>query len=212
LVQAWFNWYCRFSLRKFFHRVHLYGEVPFDPSVSTLYVVNHSSFWDPIAVNFLIHSDRPQRAYCITDLAQVQKHPFFRQVGAFSVDRSSPRDGYRAIQHAANLLNASPCAVVIFPQGKIEPADIRPLKFERGIERIIAKSPGINIVLVSLAYQFWLDQRAELLMDFSAIADPSVESLQLRMGDRLEMLRQAGRAFRPGDRILLTGRRSISDW
>jgi 1-acyl-sn-glycerol-3-phosphate acyltransferase len=212
LVQLWFNWYCRFALRKFFHRVHLYGNVPFEPNQSTLYIANHSSFWDVIAINFLIHAHRRQPAYCMSDLEQVKKHPFFRRVGAFSVDRTRPRDGLRAIYYAADLLNQSPCAVVIFPQGKIEPADKRPMKFEHGIARLIEKSPAANVVIVALRYEFWLDQRAELLIDLSVAQDRSIEAMQSQMTARLDALAAAGRAFQPGGRVLLQGRRSISEW
>ncbi len=212
IVQLWFNWYCRFALRKHFHRVHLFGDVSFNAAASTIYIVNHASFWDVIAVNFVIHSRRRQPAYCMSDLVQVKKHPFFRRVGAFSVDRTSPRDGLRAIQYAADLLNASPCAVVIFPRGKIEPADRRPLKFERGVERLIDKCPAANLVCVALRYEFWLDQRAELLIDLSIPPERSIESMQSHMDARLAELALAGRSFTPGHHILLKGRRSISEW
>jgi len=211
LVQAWFNWYCRYALRKFFHRVHLFGDVPFDPQRPTLYVANHVSFWDPIVLNFLIRTRRRQPAFCMSDLKQVKKHPFFLRVGAFSVDRDHPRDGLRAIQYAADLLNRMPCAVVIFPQGKIEPAEVRPLRFQRGIDRLMKQSPEAAVVIVALRYEYWSDQRAELLVDLSEPSERSAEAIQLQMTDRLEALAAAGREFRPGAQILLRGRQSISE-
>ncbi len=209
-VQLWFNWYCRHALRKHFHRVYLYGDVPFDPNQSTLYISNHSSFWDPIALNFLLHHFRRQPAYCMSDQVQVRKHPFFRRVGAFSVDRANPRDGLRAIQFAAELLNQSPCAVVIYPQGKSEHNDIRPIKFERGIERIIELAPSANVVLVAMRYEFWLNQRPELMIDLSLARDRSIAAMEAQITSRLDTLRDAGRACQIGSRVLLRGRRSIA--
>jgi 1-acyl-sn-glycerol-3-phosphate acyltransferase len=211
LIQLWFNWYCQFTLRKFFHRVQLFGDVPFEPDRSTIYIANHCSFWDAIVLNHLIQTRRRQRAYCMSDAVQVARHPFFRRVGAFSVDRANPRDGMRAIHYAADLLNASPCSVVIFPQGKIEPADRRPIRFERGIERLIALAPA-QIVLVALRYEFWLDQRAEALIDLSIANDRSVTEMEQQMTDRLDALACAGRAHRAGPTVLVKGRRSIADW
>jgi 1-acyl-sn-glycerol-3-phosphate acyltransferase len=211
-IQGWFNWYCRFALRKFFHRVHLFGNVPFDPKRSTIYVVNHASFWDVIAVNFLIHSRRRQPIYCMSDIVQMRRHPFFRRVGAFSVDRTNPRDGLRAIAYAADLLNRSPCSVVMFPQGKIEPADQRPIRFERGIARLMDRCPDATVVMVTLRYEFWLDQRAELLMDLSSVGDKSIPLMEMQMISRLDKLASAGKEFGVGDQILLTGRKSIQQW
>ena len=209
LVQSWFNWYCRYSLRKHFHRVYLYGEVPFDPPVSTLYIGNHASFWDPIALNFLIRNFRRQPAYCMSDELQVRRHPFFRRVGAFSVNRSNPRDGLRAIQFAAELLNKSPCAVVVYPQGQIQHGDHRPIRFQRGIERIIESVPGVNVVLVSIRYEFWLNQRPELMIDLSTPADRTLAAMETQMTARLDALATAGRSYTKGSRILLMGRRSV---
>lgn len=147
----------------------------------------------------------------MSDAVQVARHPFFRRVGAFSVDRTSPRDGLRAIHYAAGLLNQSPCAMVIFPQGKIEPAEKQPLRFQRGIERLIAMAPDADLYLVALRYEFWLDQRAEILIDLSRARDRSVSHLEAQLTDRLAFLADAGRAYRASDTILLKGRRSIAD-
>jgi 1-acyl-sn-glycerol-3-phosphate acyltransferase len=211
LVQLWFNRYCRYALRKHFHRVQLYGDVPFDPRISTLYLVNHCSFWDPIVMNYLIHHHRCQPAFCMSDQVQVQKHPFFRQVGAFSVDRTNPRDGLRAIRFAADLLNANPCAVVIFPQGKIEPAEARPLRFERGFEKLIDFAPSVNIITVALRYEFWMNQRPELLIDLSQPPDRTADASAAHMTRRLTMLALAGQTYREGSRLLLQGRKAINE-
>jgi 1-acyl-sn-glycerol-3-phosphate acyltransferase len=209
LVQGWFDWYCGFALRKHFHRVQLFGDAVFEPERSTLYLVNHCSFWDGIVMNFLIRRYRRQKAYCMSDLAQIKKHPFFRRVGAFSVDRTSPRDGMRAIQFAADLLNTPPCAVVIFPQGKIEPANRRPMLFQRGIERIIERAPSAQVVLVAIRYEFWLNQRPEILLDLCVAKHRTATGLAEQMTIQLDRLSKAGLGFETGPRILLTGRRSI---
>ncbi len=209
-VQTWFDWYCRHALRRHFHRIHLYGDVPFAPDIPSLYLSNHSSFWDPIALNFLIHTHRRQKAYCMSDIVQVRKHPFFRRVGAFSVDRTSPRDGLRAVRFAAERLNRCPCAVVIYPQGSTKPNDQRPITFERGIERVITAAPRAAVILVTIRYEFWLDQRPELLIDLTEAKDRTAPAMAAQMTERLDTLATAGRAFRHGSKILLKGRRSIA--
>ena len=221
LVRRWFGWYCGRALGKHFHRVHQYGDAPFDPARPTLYVAGHAGFWDPIVVNHLIRTRRPQPAFVMSDIVQVTKHPFFRRVGAFSVDRTSPRDGLRAVRYAADVLNGAllngarhggPNAVVLFPQGGVRPQDERPVRFERGVERILALAPEAAVVVVALRYEFWTDQRPELLMDVSAATTRTADGLHRQLTDRMDALAAAGLAYRPGDRILVTGRPSISDW
>ena len=60
LVLAWFNRYCRYTLRKHFHAVRLYGpeaKLAVDPAQPNLFVANHSSFWDGILLNYLFAPD-----------------------------------------------------------------------------------------------------------------------------------------------------------
>ncbi len=212
IVRRWFGWYCRHALAKHFHRVHLYGDVRFDPGRPTLYVVGHVGFWDALVVNHLIRTRRPQPAFVMSDLVQVRKHPFFRRVGAFSVDRTSPRDGLRAVRYAAERLSDGPNAVVLFPQGGARPPDERPVRFEGGVQRILALAPAAAVVVVALRYEFWLDQRPELLVDLSTTAARDTAGLRDQLTERMDALAAAGRAYRPGDQILVQGRRSISEW
>ena len=211
LVRRWFDWYCGHALRRHFSAVHVYGDVPFDPGRPTLYVANHVGFWDPIVVNHLMRTERPQPAYVMSDLQQVRKHPFFRRVGAFSVDRTSARDGLRAVRYAVDRLNGG-AAVVIFPQGGVRPADERPVRFERGVERILSLAPAADVVVVAVRYEFWTDQRPVALVDVSAGAARTTDGLRQQLTERMDALTTAGRAQRPGDRLLVRGRASISEW
>ena len=212
MVRRWFDWYCGHALRRHFHRVHLYGDVPFDPARSTLYVSAHAGFWDPLVLNHLIRTRRPQPAFVMSDRVQVTKHPFFRRVGAFSVDRTSPRDGLRAVRYAAERLSEGPNAVVIYPQGGVRPPDERPVRFEGGTERVLRLAPAAAVVVVAVRYEFWLDQRPELLVDLSAGQSRETDGLREQLASRMDHLAAAGRARRAGDQVLLTGRRSISEW
>ena len=214
-VSRWFDWYCGRALRKFFHRVHVYGAshtVPFDPNRSTVYVGNHSCFWDALVVNHWIKSTRRQPTYCMVDADQVREHPFFRKIGGIAVERGKPRDAIRALDYAADRLRNAPCAVVIFPQGKIEPARQRPLGFERGVGRLLSKAPHCQVVLVALHYEFWLEQRPELLMDVSTTTERDAGAIEALLTARVDVLRERSDARVVGDQILVQGRASISQW
>lgn len=227
LVMHWFDGWCRRALTKHFHRVQLHLESivqwdRFDPSVPRIYVANHSSFWDGIILNFLLRKfRRGQPLYCMIDEVQVKEHLFFPKIGGFSISRSDGRDAIASIAYASELLHRStnPPAIVMFPQGKIEPNDIRPLRIEAATTRIIERCPQARVVPVALKYEFWMEQRPELLVRIgsemhseSASNSEIARTLQAKLTELLDFLKQAGLEQRAGDRIVLEGRRSISKW
>ena len=236
LVQAWFDGWCRRALRQHFRNLHLYLESPddwnaFDPNLPRLYVANHSSFWDGIVFNELLRRHRRQPGFIMIDEVQVRKHPFFRRVGGFSVDRSRPRQALQAVRYAAGLLNGTNpalppaktgkgrAAVVLFPQGKILPNDLRPLAFEAGVGRLIEMASEVRVVPVALRYEFWIDQRAQAMLwlgrerSMAGLSRPRiVGELEEAVTVGLKHLTSHGLNYRPGDRLLLQGRPSITEW
>ena len=236
LVMAWFDHWSRGALRRHFHRVHVYPETPgawesagaaFDPAVPRIYVANHSSFWDGVLLNHLVRRRqakpggrrRRQPLYCMIDEVQVRRHPFFRRLGGFSVDRTRPRDGLAALDYAANLLRGG-ASVVIFPQGAIRPNDERPLRFEPGVARLIERVPAARVVPVALRYEFWVEQRAEALVRWGAERTYATGESRARvladlrewMEASLDVLKGHGLRHEPAPHVVLAGRRSISRW
>lgn len=217
LVQFWFDGWCRGALRRHFQHVRRYGPwPPFDPGRSTLYVANHSSFWDGVLLNHLVRRHRRQPAYCMVDERKVRQHPFLRRVGGFSVDRTRPRAALESVDYTAGLLNASPCAVALFPQGRIRPNDERPLAFEGGIARVVEKAPRAQVVVVAFRYEFWHHEGAEAMVSMAPVDVPAgtprpqiLARLRDALTGRLDALKAAGMAFDPGDEVLLEGRRSV---
>ena len=233
LVAHWFDGWCRRALRRSFHGVHLYlpggAEAAdeydgADRSAGRLYVANHAGFWDVAALHFLLRRRFAPRQplYAMVDAGQVAEHPFFRRVGGFSVDRADGRDGLAAIDYAAGRI-AEGAAVVVFPQGEVAPAGRRPLGFESGVGRIVERCPGAAVVPVGLRYEFWAEERPEAMiavgreLRFGVARGRSerrgvVASCESAVTSLLDGLTDAGLAHRPGDRLLLRGRPSISRW
>jgi 1-acyl-sn-glycerol-3-phosphate acyltransferase len=227
IVQKWFDGWCRRSLRAHFNRVHLYLEpdshwTDFDPSVPRIYVANHSSFWDGIVLNFLLGQFRRQQPrYCMIDEVQVHEHPFFLRINGFSIRRDDARDSIDSIRYSVDLLQRTdrPACLVLFPQGKIESNDTRPIRVEAAAPRIIQACPEARVVPVGLRYEFWSEQRAEAMVQvgpelrLGGLGRARIaQTIQTKLMQALEVLRQAGLAQRRGDVIALHGRRSISRW
>ena len=48
----------------------------------------------------------------------LRQYPFFRRIGAFSVNRDKPRDMLASLQYAAGLLQSG-CPVWVFPRERL---------------------------------------------------------------------------------------------
>lgn len=220
VVLAWWRWYCRYALRKHFHRVMLYGDLArpaTEPTAepgaaATLYLADHLSWWDGVLLFHLLGTRLGERGLrCMVDETQVRKHPFFRRVGCFSVDRTRPRDGLRAVRHAADLLERGH-SVVVFPQGRIRPADA-PVSLERGFTYLLDFFPAARVRVLTFRYDFWEHQRPELLAWSSPTLAGNAAGLDdiadtFRAG--VETLRDASLRRAEGD-LLLRCRRSIAE-
>ena len=202
IVRRWFAWYCRHALRRHFHAVRGYGEpLPAAGAATDRLVVaaTHQSFWDPIVLNALL-ADLGWRRVAMIDARQVRRHGFFQRCGGFGVELDDPADRRRGARYAVDLLRAAEAAtaLVIFPQGRIEPPGVSLDGGAAGAEWI-ARRAGARLVWLALDYPFWFAQRPEALIATGA-----------SLADAHRVVRRATHAYDPG-RLLLGGRGSIKD-
>jgi 1-acyl-sn-glycerol-3-phosphate acyltransferase len=213
----------RWKLRGGFHRVlaqgvdRLRGELDRDPSGS-LFLANHSCWWDLFLVH-LLNEAIPVDGYGMMEHFNLTRFGFFRRIGAFSVDRTDPTSVRASLEYAAGLLRRPRAGVWVFPQGRIETNDARPLTFQPGIRALIRRSGRTRIVPVAFRYDFWQDERPEALVRFGEptwVDRPDLPNLiptfERRLTDELDALRldsiaQRAEAFAP----LVEGKRSISE-
>lgn len=151
-------------LRRSFHAWHVHGVERLRTILATrpvLVVSNHTSWWDPIVVQWLCHRVLRCDAHAMMDAKNLERLPFFRKVGAFGVDLASARDGVRAIRYSARLLDRPGRLVWIFPQGKETPLT-RPLEFRAGAAAIARSAAGAAVVPIGLRYEMAGTPRPEL--------------------------------------------------
>lgn len=122
--------------------------------VPKIVFANHSSWWDGLVCYELMRRAGAD-LFVMMEEKNLRRYPLFRLLGAFSVDRGNARSALESIDYAAALLAGSPSrALLIFPQGKIEPADRRPITFESGIRKIADRVPECRLVPLALSYSF----------------------------------------------------------
>ncbi len=176
LYTLWFGWYSRRQFRRHFNTLRVFlqtGVRQMDSRIPVIFYANHAYWWDGFWSQLCTEEFFNQNLHIIIEFQQLQKHRFFTRIGAFSLDRSRPRSLPETLRYAAELLTAKSHrqnALWIFPQGRIEAVDKRPLHFYKGtasiISRVLDRSPEIYIASVVSRIEYLEEQKPELFLSF----------------------------------------------
>lgn len=175
-----FERYAANLIARRFHALWVRGNVSSAPE-PTLLVMQHVAWWDPIVLFHLTRAWFPRGAvhYAMMDESNLKKYPFFRWIGAFGVDRSSKSAGLASVRYTLARLREPRTRVVVFPQGRQYPADVRPLRCEAGATWVAARA-GVRVVPIALRYDFLEDEYPEAFVSIGPAAH--VESRRARDG------------------------------
>ncbi len=210
-------------MRGGFHQVYAQGLAGLRQSIAvepggTLFLANHSCWWDLFLVHFLNRSI-PIDGYGMMEHFNMVRFGFFRRIGAFSVDRTDPSSVRASLDYAAGLLQGPRAGVWVFPQGKIEANDVRPLNFQHGIRALVRRASRVRVVPVAFRYDFWQDERPEAFarfgepawVDRSGLAD-LVPTFERALADELDALKADASTQDPTRfESLLEGKPSMSE-
>ncbi|AZB42301.1 acyl-phosphate glycerol 3-phosphate acyltransferase [Bacillus sp. FJAT-42376] len=159
----WFD----FGFSKYVNRLfkqHFRGIFIMAPSAlpdHALWCSNHSSWWDGLVLHYLNRTVLKHDFHVMMHEKGLKDFPYFRKMGAFSVNRDHPREIIHSVQYAGTLLNEGKSAA-IFPQGDEKHLEQRPLGFLSGIIAIAEKSPDTPILPIALYYSFGAEKKQEL--------------------------------------------------
>lgn len=174
----WFGWYSRRQFRRHFNSLRVQmppGLTEMSLDIPVIFYGNHAYWWDGFWSQLCTELYFRQNLYIIIEYPQLLKHQFFTRLGAFSVDRSNARSAIATLDYAADRL-LSPStrqnALWIFPQGKIEHVDKRPIQFFRGTagiaDRVLKERESIYLVSVVSRIEYLEEQKPELFLSFGS--------------------------------------------
>lgn len=146
LFKRLFKPYAMGLFHRRFDAVYYKGDYRPSSLDSTVWYMNHYTWWDALIPFLLNEKLHKQNIRAIMDEVQVRKHPFFRKLGAFSIDRSNPRNAVNALRYAADSLTQERVGLYIFPQGAIRPELERPIQFESGLAWLYQSCPSVDFV------------------------------------------------------------------
>lgn len=136
--------------------LHFHGpSTPIPPGKPLLLVANHVSWWDGFLLRALQKRLRPDAPLHTVMLErELAKNPWFRLMGCHGIvpgDRSSWDNVLDSISVA--LRERPDGCVAFFPQGRIWPAQKRPLGFRKGLSQLIERLPEAVVLPVALRFE-----------------------------------------------------------
>ncbi|MBN1837125.1 MAG: lysophospholipid acyltransferase family protein [Spirochaetales bacterium] len=220
--QWWAEWvffrYVRGLVQRHFNALRLLGELPeIDPSRPLLLVPNHGTWWDGFFVYLLNRLLFRRQLFLMMLDEQLARYRFFSRVGAFGIRPGLPRSVAETLRYSAALLREPGNALCLFPQGELRYHALRPLGYERGLERIL-KLSGTTVQLLPLGIRCELlgEQRPDafFLADRCHVLDSaSFPGMQWLEEEEQRLLERMEQAVRSGDagRLLLRGKLPLDE-
>lgn len=152
-----FSFYARTGLRRHFH------DTRFECSVNAagrpvLLIGNHFSWWDGFIAYRLNDLFLHKKFHIMMLEEQLEKRLFLNKAGAYSIKRGS-RSVVDSLNYTSGLLHEPENMVVVYPQGTITSIHRKPVRFEKGTERIIAGASDRLMILFYVALPDWFSEK-----------------------------------------------------
>lgn len=136
------------------------AEADWDRSVPTLFLANHTNWWDGFFA-FLVGRELRLASHLLMDSVNLERYPVFKLVGTLPIRRDSLRGAYRDLLAARGCLGPG-TALWIFPQGARRPEGERPARLARGAAELALGYGGpLRICSVAFRYVYLGEQLPE---------------------------------------------------
>lgn len=162
-------------LRKSFTNFFLANRFPDTPSdLGLLITPNHMSWWDGFFIDHVCRKMTDRRFHIMMLEHQLRRYWFFRKLGAYSIDQNDPENIKESLGYTAELMR-DPCNIaVMFPQGILEPYDLRPVRIRKtGLQQIAGNAHGsFTILPAAFKISFFEEQQPEIIARFGRVFTP----------------------------------------
>ena len=163
---AIWNFFVNLLLRRRFYSVRVKNAHHYElrnKDVANIYYSQHSCWWDGMVAYYLCrYLFKDQINMMVEDLI---KFPLLGKVGAFSIDKKTPKSTLRSMKYCAEFLNRDKISLWLFPQGKIMPPNHRPLEFQKGVAFLAQRVKKVNLFPIAIQYVFLRQGLPEVLID-----------------------------------------------
>ncbi len=189
LYLLFFGLTAQILFRFHFHQVLIANRYRGYHNRRTLYYANHTSWWDGLIPLLLNRKIFRQRARALMEDKQMRRYPFFRKLGAFSVNLSDKRSLPSTLSQSLDTLKREKGALYLYPEGEIRPFSSQDLTFEKGLAWILKRcDPAlVDTVPVSIYMHTAFSSRPQLNIH---IGEPVPYSPEMEISELNRMLEE----------------------
>jgi 1-acyl-sn-glycerol-3-phosphate acyltransferase len=161
LFHVYLHWY----LPRHFHSLRIANAERFPAAAHPLIVcINHPSWWDPLTILMVSRALAPGRfAYAPMEAEALEHYGFFRKLGAFPVDNTSPRAGAQFVRQAKEVLMRRDAILWMTPEGHFTDVRERPVTWKSGVAALTRQLDRCTVVPLAIEYTFWDERLPEIL-------------------------------------------------
>ena len=152
-----FSFYSLNRLKRYFNDVIIECNIN-TTGRPVLLIGNHFSWWDGFIAYRLNDLFLHKKFHIMMLEEQLENRLFLNKAGAFSIKRGS-RTVVETLSYTSGLLHDADNMVVVYPQGVITSIHRRPIRFERGTERVIAGASYKLMILFYVALPDWYSEK-----------------------------------------------------
>jgi 1-acyl-sn-glycerol-3-phosphate acyltransferase len=152
-----FSFYSLNRLKRYFNDVIIECNIN-TTGRPVLLIGNHFSWWDGFIAYRLNDLFLHKKFHIMMLEEQLENRLFLNKAGAFSIKRGS-RTVVETLSYTSGLLHDADNMVVVYPQGVITSIHRRPIRFERGTERVIAGASDKLMILFYVALPDWYSEK-----------------------------------------------------
>ncbi len=156
-----FDLYTRRMLKRYFRQVDFYGGVS-QSGIPVLMIGNHWSWWDGFIACYINQRVIRKKLHIMMLEDQLRSRMFLNRAGAYSIRKESP-DMIASLDYTAALLALDRNLVVLYPQGKFTSVYHYPIRFQKGISYIAARtSQPFSLVVYAALIDYFENRKPTL--------------------------------------------------
>lgn len=160
-------------LRRMFHQIYVKRVAV--TSLTTI-IVNHSNFYDSLILFELQKKQLlPHNIFAIMNKSGLEKFPLFKGVGILPVSEPMKLSEYKLI-----LQQMKTNHLLIFPEGKEQHLEKRPIQIEPGVVELLKKNPQHHLLFVTLYYSYSSGIRGEIACQMHTVNQQACPSDNLQ--------------------------------
>jgi len=140
--------YLRHIIKQNFANFYAVSDIPIiDKGKSVIVTPNHFSWWDGFFSDFSGQYFIKRKFYLMMLEEQLRKYWFFQKIGAFGIEPGNVQSLKEVSKYIKQILSDHSKYLVFYPQGEIQPYELRPLSIKKGIQFFLKGIESSTLVI-----------------------------------------------------------------